>query len=340
MNIALIIGNGFDINLGLPTQYKYFYEYYLSLETNKDRLIRNDLENNLSNWADLEKQLGQISTQYAKVDSYVEDIDDISEELTRYMQAVDKLDLSSLQESSKIVYEDLCDFTKYLDLPLKTNVNTFIQNLSNKDEIHLHVITFNYTSVFERIFEYWDTLSIGKIKEYTLFHIHQKLDEKGILLGIDNAKQIANPDFQNNYTVKATLIKPFINESFQNGINQDCEKAISQADIIILFGTSIGETDQRWWNYIGDCMYGNKKRLIYCPFDGNHITNMSKILRQNYDFSDFILNRMISLDTNKRNDVFRKIIPLRENKMFNFCISEKRINFNFSKVMKSINTNN
>ena len=76
MNIALIIGNGFDINLGLPTQYKYFYEYYLSLETNKDRLIRNDLENNLSNWADLEKQLGQISTQYAKVDSYVEDIDD------------------------------------------------------------------------------------------------------------------------------------------------------------------------------------------------------------------------------------------------------------------------
>lgn len=256
------------------------------------------------------------------------------------MQAVDKLDLSSLQESSKIVYEDLCDFTKYLDLPLKTNVNTFIQNLSNKDEIHLHVITFNYTSVFERIFEYWDTLSIGKIKEYTLFHIHQKLDEKGILLGIDNAKQIANPDFQNNYTVKATLIKPFINESFQNGINQDCEKAISQADIIILFGTSIGETDQRWWNYIGNCMYGNKKRLIYCPFDGNHITNMSKILRQNYDFSDFILNRMISLDTNKRNDVFRKIIPLRENKMFNFCISEKRINFNFSKVMKSINTNN
>ena len=114
MNIALIIGNGFDINLGLPTQYKYFYEYYLSLETNKDRLIRNDLENNLSNWADLEKQLGQISTQYAKVDSYVEDIDDISEELTRYMQAVDKLDLSSLQESSKIVYEDLCDFTKSL----------------------------------------------------------------------------------------------------------------------------------------------------------------------------------------------------------------------------------
>ena len=59
---------------------------------------------------------------------------------------------------------------------LKNNVNTFIQNLPNEDEIHLHVITFNYTSVFERIFEYWDVLPLGKIKEYTLFHIHQKLD--------------------------------------------------------------------------------------------------------------------------------------------------------------------
>lgn len=340
MNIALIIGNGFDINLGLPTQYKYFYEYYLSLETNKDRLIRNDLEKNLSNWADLEKQLGQISTHYTSVDNYIEDIDDISEELTRYMRAVDKLNLSSLQESSKIVYKDLCDFTKYLDLPLKTNVNTFIQNLSNKDEIHLHVITFNYTSVFERIFDYWDTLPIGKIKEYTLLHIHQKLDEKGILLGVDNAQQIANPDFRNNYKVKATLIKPFINESFQSGINQDCEKAISQADIIILFGISIGETDQRWWNYIGNCMYGNKKRLIYCPFDEDHITETKKILRRNYDFSDFIFNRMISLDANKRNDVFHKIIPLRENKMFDFCISRTLLKLNSSKVIRSINTNN
>lgn len=29
MNITLILGNGFDLNMGLPTAYSDFYQYYL-----------------------------------------------------------------------------------------------------------------------------------------------------------------------------------------------------------------------------------------------------------------------------------------------------------------------
>ena len=31
MNLVHIIGNGFDLNQGLPTSYAHFYEYYFQL---------------------------------------------------------------------------------------------------------------------------------------------------------------------------------------------------------------------------------------------------------------------------------------------------------------------
>ena len=39
MNITYIIGNGFDINLGLKTSYRDFYEYILAQENNTDSTL-------------------------------------------------------------------------------------------------------------------------------------------------------------------------------------------------------------------------------------------------------------------------------------------------------------
>ncbi len=39
MNILYILGNGFDINLGLKTRYSDFYKYYIGIES-KDENIR------------------------------------------------------------------------------------------------------------------------------------------------------------------------------------------------------------------------------------------------------------------------------------------------------------
>lgn len=103
MNITLILGNGFDINLGLPTQYSYFYKYYLSLKSdNKERLIKKELKENLPNWADLEMQLGQVSAKYPNAQTYLDDIDDVSEELTRYMQTVDSLNVLHWKKLQKL----------------------------------------------------------------------------------------------------------------------------------------------------------------------------------------------------------------------------------------------
>ena len=63
MNIVWMLGNGFDLNLGLKTSYKDFYEYYLNVESN-DAIVKQfkqDLSENLDTWADLEFVLGKYS---------------------------------------------------------------------------------------------------------------------------------------------------------------------------------------------------------------------------------------------------------------------------------------
>ena len=52
MNIVHVIGNGFDLNQGLPTSYAHFYEFYFQLvpqekDTEAVRKIRELLEKKL-----------------------------------------------------------------------------------------------------------------------------------------------------------------------------------------------------------------------------------------------------------------------------------------------------
>lgn len=40
MNILFLIGNGFDINLGMQTRYTDFYKYYATVPTSKDSILK------------------------------------------------------------------------------------------------------------------------------------------------------------------------------------------------------------------------------------------------------------------------------------------------------------
>lgn len=65
MNVTLILGNGFDLNMGLPTSYSDFYKYYLQVDSPKStNLIKQEIGEKPRNWADLEKSLGEISKKY------------------------------------------------------------------------------------------------------------------------------------------------------------------------------------------------------------------------------------------------------------------------------------
>ena len=53
MNVTLILGNGFDLNMGLLTSYSDFYKYYLQVDSPKStNLIKQEIGEKPRNWAD------------------------------------------------------------------------------------------------------------------------------------------------------------------------------------------------------------------------------------------------------------------------------------------------
>ena len=62
MNVTLILGNGFDLNMGLPTAYSDFYKYYMLVDSPRlTYLIKQGIGEKPQTWADLEKSLGENS---------------------------------------------------------------------------------------------------------------------------------------------------------------------------------------------------------------------------------------------------------------------------------------
>jgi hypothetical protein len=58
MNVTFLLGNGFDLNLGLSTSYKDFYSYYTKKEPND--FIAKSISKNYELWSDLELGLGKF----------------------------------------------------------------------------------------------------------------------------------------------------------------------------------------------------------------------------------------------------------------------------------------
>lgn len=58
MNITFLVGNGFDLNLGLRTSYETFYKYYIKKEPHD--LIAKFIKDDYRLWADLELGLGEF----------------------------------------------------------------------------------------------------------------------------------------------------------------------------------------------------------------------------------------------------------------------------------------
>ena len=61
MNVLFLIGNGFDINLGMPTDYQSFYDFYLKQKSDSEAISKMKkylAQERYESWSDLEWGLG------------------------------------------------------------------------------------------------------------------------------------------------------------------------------------------------------------------------------------------------------------------------------------------
>lgn len=204
-------------------------------------------------WKDLELALGKLTAEFGNdVEGFRDFYQDISGFLDRYLHSIDFRDPN--QEKSERLRYDLLHPYEVLS---SREQRELLGKFNSSEYWSINVITFNYTSTFEDLSK--DVLSVGTRDTrystldtyyYGIRHIHGKLGESDILLGVDNSEQIENHKFKANSDVTDFLLKPQGNVNDGSLVDDECQQLISEAVLICLFGLSLGETDKTWWNAI------------------------------------------------------------------------------------------
>lgn len=298
MNIVHIIGNGFDLNQGLPTSYAHFYEYYFQLRPQKSdsesvlklrkKLIERLYDEQTDRWADLEKTLGELTTEFGSGVEFEEAYLDIYRHLLEYLKATyENSEVVQFEKLEETIYRDLAMPWKYLVPRERVELES---SLPLEDE-HVAIVNFNYTNTLNRLCDLPKSVrkNIGRYDNRSSIyegcqHVHHKLDGNDIILGVDNANQIMNESLRGDETVQNYLVKQQTSLGLGHMVDTRCVGLIRKARIICIYGMSIGETDATWWKEIGNrLMKDNSVRVLYFPFisDIDDILPIQQPLRRN-----------------------------------------------------------
>lgn len=231
MSTILVIGNGFDLNLGLRTSYKNFFEsdYFINLHpsillTNimsRDRRSRNfnpfevsvfeylNAYRELTNWCDIEGALGHLLNHFP------------NNEYSGF----------TISEESFIELHNR--FSEYLQNEV---VNTFDQIKKDSAAYRLaktlvrmpdlSVLNFNYTPTLEFIDSFYQ-----KHVDY----IHGSLNDNSIIFGVEDDLEVPK-----EYSF---LLKTFSPHYRGHNIRQQ----LQQASHIIIFGHSLAKADYHYF---------------------------------------------------------------------------------------------
>ncbi len=306
MNILFIIGNGFDLNLGMKTGYSNFNEHYLARKSKSSSVnkLKETISKDLKNWSDLELELGRYTDNFESQKEFEEVFEDIVENLAEYLQYEEEKIKTKEIDNSKIL--------EYLSFPERsllkadiTKLNSFKNNWSSY-HWNVNVVTFNYTQTLERLIgtEY-SNIEISKHDGSSIMlrgieHIHGYLNNR-MVMGVNDVSQITNKSFHNNQDVLEALVKSICNQVQKHTIDDLCKQQISSANLICIFGSSIGDTDNMWWDLIGQQLKRDCKLIIFnrCEYIPNR--KEYKIGAKERELKKMFLSKTILTEKEKEN---------------------------------------
>lgn len=260
MNITFLLGNGFDIGLGLKTRYTDFYEVYCKQKENDNdniaifkREIRSGLNKNkeIKNWADFEREFGKHSCDFSieEKSQYIERFEDFVTNFNEYLEEEEKN--ANFSDTKKISEKMLSAITTYFHI--REGEKNKIQLLYNNNPSQrvYNFVSFNYTRSVDKCAE---ILKRSLTRESnrgvgTVMHIHGYIDAN-MIMGVNDPSQIKNETFANDPEVVSEIVKPKQNADSWTTYDSKLVDLIYSSDIICVYGMSIGETDKKWWDLI------------------------------------------------------------------------------------------
>lgn len=232
MDNVLVVGNGFDLGLGLPTQYKDFVnsKYWPLKERPYERLFEDNLFNYIWKFTEEHKnELGEVKwidledllLQYALKKS--------GEEITPYFKEIARYDkeiLESIKNGFKSYILEVVTrhITKRCASPI--NINSEIIESIIRNDAFTKVYSFNYTGTYSIL----NFLFGGR---HNVNHLHgvAYAPSDSIILGVNDEVKIPKEYW-------------FLKKSHQEGFkSHDMNDDLFLADEIVFYGLSFGLAD-------------------------------------------------------------------------------------------------
>lgn len=259
-NITFIIGNGLDLSLGFKTTYKDFFRYVEKNNLHPKNKIYKDIKNDSDTWSDFERKLG-VYTKYIESFptekeirkesiAFHDDLADVTDDLAEFLATQEKL----IDDNPPNVSFGKRDFLEGLTVGQKDILAAYLDGLTR-----FNFITLNYTKTLERILPRLRVLITPQnIIIDDVHHIHGDLIEN-MTLGVSDETQLSSAM---KGSEKDDLIKPRSIASTNDGRIQVMKRIIDNSGLVVLFGTSIGETDKYIWEYLVRWLEGHSQRYI------------------------------------------------------------------------------
>lgn len=226
MIVTFLIGNGFDLNLGLKTSYKDFYPFFVEKASNSN-LIKNWLKEDNLLWSDMELDLGNKlkNLSVSELDEFYNSRNEMENLLCEYLQSEQEAVLinGKQEELSKEMIRSILSFHSGLS---SENTST-VQRMQNKTDnnVTYQFLNFNYTDCFDKILNeavkqnpIARIIKAGKEKQGFIkdcFHVHGLLND-GMILGVANKEQIGNEELRNN----DEFVSVFTKMPMNNGLGE------------------------------------------------------------------------------------------------------------------------
>lgn len=271
--VTFMIGNGFDLGLGLRTRYGDFIPNYLKRQTTstvigklKESIVREPVF-----WSDAELAFGKLSFSTFGKDSrsvLLECSADINEGLAEYLRSEEKR-FCPPDDECKALFSGML-FSYYEGLGEYPRMDE-LERLTRFHQLKVNIINFNYTETIDKMLVPSGTMALpnwGNVQVVVnqVCHVHGSLStEYSRLFGVNEISQVKDAGLSDD--LKDLLVKPTVGRRAGCRLEQKAKRMIDESDTIVVFGMSMGATDKLWWDYLLECIRFNSERILcFVPY--------------------------------------------------------------------------
>lgn len=325
MNVTFMIGNGFDLRLGMKTRYTDMYDGYISTHSDNDTIekfkntLKLDAWQNYQTWGDFEIAMAHHAKNFKKEEDFISCVRDFRMYMSKHLKNEQNSLIEKMREYDEYFFADeMVKSLRNFYAGYTPNVSNTINQIGDINFARFRFVTFNYTKILEELL--YGINSVPYFLQHNQpVHIHGDLDHN-VVLGADNISQLGQFPFEKTKKLERAFIKPEFNLQYDKSRVEDAQFAINQADIICIYGMSLGESDKTWIDKISSWLIGNDSHhLIYYHYsDKNYqVWEIDEKMDEEDELKESLLVKL-NIPLEKREEIFEQIhIPVGYD-IFNF----------------------